>query len=132
MRDEDPESQTGEGGREHRHRQQDSGRNRLSRRGEEEEGRKNGDTGGCQMGREGGIWCEMRGLGGRGTGETGMDRQKGTQDPADLNLELRPGWGRKAERTMFTPTEEGKALHLRCPSGGRSGGECQAHVALSA
>lgn len=33
---------------------------------------------------------------------------------------------------MFTPAEEGKALHLRCPSGGRSGGECQAQVALSA
>lgn len=66
------------------HRGQDSRRKRLSRRGKEEEGRKNGDAGGCQMGREEGGGVRHR------EGE-GSRRNRDGEDPADLNLKLRPG-----------------------------------------
>lgn len=84
-------------------RRRESGKNRLSRsRGAEEEGSKNGeDPGGCQMGREGGAGVRRRDRGGRRR-ERGTEEDGGTQDPADLNLKLKPGWGREAEKITST------------------------------
>lgn len=50
----------------------------------------------------------------------GSRRHRDGEDRADLNLKLRPGWGREAGRTTSTLTGEGQALHPRCPSDGRS------------
>lgn len=59
------------------------------------------------MGREGGAGVRRRDRGGRRR-ERNRGRQKGTQDPADLSLKLRPGWGREAGRTTSTPMGKGQ------------------------
>lgn len=58
------------------------------------------------LGGGGQEWRRREGEGRRGSGRK---RQRGTQDPADLNLKWRPGWRREAGRTTSTPMERGQA-----------------------